>query len=502
MPLPGEVADDASSLASDVGQLKKDQFFYGGQAVIEGVMMRGKRHYAVAIRHPKTKEIVVDRGELKAAIYVNPMWKLPILRGLALIGEQLHLGMKTLMWSANMNAGGKDIVIGKREITGSIAFAAIFGLGLFFGLPLLLAGLAVHRSRSLIDRLEAIARRYHEIESEMARPEVASDHAQLTKLAREQRTLRETVEKYQAYKRARHELESAHEMLRHEKDPEMLEYLRAEERRAAAQVGELDEQLKVLLLPKDPNDDRDVVVEIQGAEGGEEAALFAADLFRMYSKWAERKGWRIEVVDVSHSEKGGYDKIVFEVHGHGAYSQLKYEGGVHRVQRVPKTEAQGRIHTSAATVSVMPEADPVEVELKPEDLEIKTSPSQGPGGQSVNPPYSAFRITHKPPGMMVSIQDEKSQLQNKEKALRVLRARLYEIKLAEQQAALGAQRRSMIGGGNRSEKIRTYNFKANRVTDHRISLDLHRLDQVMAGDLDELVEALINAVRAAGLNGT
>jgi len=190
------------------------------------------------------------------------------------------------------------------------------------------------------------------------------------------------------------------------------------------------------------------------------------------------------------------------VHGHGAYSQLKYEGGVHRVQRVPKTEAQGRIHTSAATVSVMPEADPVEVELKPEDLEIKTSTSQGPGGQSVNTTYSAIRLTHKPTGLVVSIQDEKSQLQNKEKAMRVLRARLYEMKLAEQQATLGAQRRSMIGGGNRSEKIRTYNFKANRVTDHRINLDLHKLDQVMAGDLDELVEALINADRAAGLNGS
>jgi peptide chain release factor 1 len=354
----------------------------------------------------------------------------------------------------------------------------------------------------VIDRLEAIARRYHEIESEMARPEVAADHAQITKLAREQRTLRETVEAFEAFKRARHELESAREMLKHEKDQEMVEYLRAEERRATAQVGELEEQLKVLLLPKDPNDDRDVVVEIQGAEGGEEAALFASDLFRMYSKWAERKSWKVEVVDVAHSEKGGYDKIVFEVHGHGAYSQLKYEGGVHRVQRVPKTEAQGRVHTSAATVSVMPEADPVEVELKPEDLEIKTSTSQGPGGQSVNTTYSAIRLTHKPTGLVVSIQDEKSQLQNKEKAMRVLRARLYEMKLAEQQAAIGAQRRGMIGSGNRSEKIRTYNFKANRVTDHRINLDLHKLDQVLAGDLDELVEALANADRAAQLTGT
>ncbi len=353
----------------------------------------------------------------------------------------------------------------------------------------------------MIDRLEAIARRYKEIESEMARPEVASDHAQLTKLAREQHSIRETVQTYEAYRRAQNEFDSAREMQRHERDPEMQEYLRAEEHRAAAQVAELEEKLKVLLLPKDPNDDRDVVVEIQGAEGGEEAALFAGDLFRMYIKWAERKGWKVEVVDSSPTEKGGFDKIEFEVHGHGAYSQLKYEGGVHRVQRVPKTEAQGRIHTSAATVAVMPEADPVEVELKPEDIEVKTSTSQGPGGQSVNTTYSAIRLTHRPTGLVVSIQDEKSQLQNKEKAMRVLRARLYEIKLAEQQAAIGAQRRGMVGSGNRSEKIRTYNFKENRVTDHRIKLTLHKLDQVMGGDLDELVAALNNADRAARLDG-
>jgi peptide chain release factor 1 len=353
----------------------------------------------------------------------------------------------------------------------------------------------------VIDRLEAIARRYHEIEAQMARPEVASDHAQLTKLAREQHSLRETVQTYEAYRKARHEVESARELLKQERDPEMQEYLRAEEHRASTQAAELEERLKVLLLPKDPNDDRDVVVEIQGAEGGEEAALFAADLFRMYGKWAEKKGWKIEVVDASPTEKGGFDKIEFEVHGQGAYSQLKFEGGVHRVQRVPKTEAQGRIHTSAATVAVMPEADPVEVEIKPEDLEIKTSTSTGPGGQSVNTTYSAIRMTHKPTGLVVSMQDEKSQLQNREKALRVLRARLYDLKLAEQQERIGAQRRGMIGSGNRSEKIRTYNFKENRVTDHRIKLTLHRLDQVMAGDLDELVSALINAERAALLDG-
>jgi peptide chain release factor 1 len=353
----------------------------------------------------------------------------------------------------------------------------------------------------MIDRLEGIARRYHEIEAEMSRPEVATDHARMTKLAREQHALRETVQTYEAYKRARHEFESARELQKNERDGEMQEYLRAEEHRASAQLAELDEKLKVLLLPKDPNDERDVVVEIQGAEGGEEAALFAGDLFRMYTKWAERKGWKVEVVEESPTDKGGFDKVVFEVHGNGAYSQLKFEGGVHRVQRVPKTEAQGRIYTSAATVAVMPEADPVEVELKPEDIEIKTSTSQGPGGQSVNTTYSAIRITHKPTGMQVSIQDEKSQLQNKEKALRVLRARLYEIKLAEQQEKIGAQRRGMVGTGSRSEKIRTYNFKENRVTDHRIKLTLHRLDAVMNGDLDELVTALVNAERAALLDG-
>ena len=327
----------------------------------------------------------------------------------------------------------------------------------------------------MIDRLESIAQRYRDIENEMARPDVATDHEKLTKLAREQRSLREIVEAYGGYRRARHEMESAREMLRHEKDAEMQEYLRSEERRAGGQLADLEERLKLLLLPKDPNDDRDVVVEIQGAEGGDEAALFAADLFRMYTRWAEKKGWKVDVVDASPTGIGGYDKITFEVHG--------------------------RIHTSAATVAVLPEADPVEVELRPEDLEIKASTSTGPGGQSVNTTYSAIRITHRPTGLVVSIQDEKSQLQNKEKAMRILRARLYEMKLAEQQEAIGAQRRGMVRSGNRSEKIRTYNFKDNRVTDHRINLTLHKLDRVMQGDLDDLVSALIAAERAAQLNG-
>src|SRR5438128_5721837 len=353
----------------------------------------------------------------------------------------------------------------------------------------------------MIGRLEGIARRYREIENEMARPDVATDHEKLTKLAREQRSMRDIVFAYDAYRRIRHELDSAREMLKHEKDSEMQEYLRSEERRAFERLAELEEELKVQLLPKDPNDDRDVVVEIQGAEGGEEAALFAADLFRMYTRWAEKKGWKVDADKASPPEMGGYDKIEFEVHGQGAYSQLKYEGGVHRVQRLPKTEAQRRVHTSAATVAVLPEADPVEVELKPEDLEIKASTSTGPGGQSVNTTYSAIRITHKPTGLAVSIQDEKSQLQNKEKAMRVLRARLYEMKLAEQQEAIGAQRRGMVRTGNRSEKIRTYNFKDNRVTDHRINLTLHKLDRVIAGDLDDLVSALVAAERTAQLNG-
>ena len=352
----------------------------------------------------------------------------------------------------------------------------------------------------MIDRLEAIRRRHGELQEEMASPRVVSDPQQLATLGRELRGMEDLVQAYADYRDARSQSEEARELLRQERDPEMQEYLRGEEQAAQRRLLDLEERLKVLLLPRDPNDDRDVVVEIQGAEGGQEAALFAADLFRMYSRWAESKGWKVEVIDSQSTGIGGFDKVEFEVHGDGAYSQLKFEGGVHRVQRVPETESQGRIHTSAATVAVLPEADEVEIELPEKDIKIETSTSTGPGGQSVNTTYSAIRITHLPTGMVVSIQDEKSQLKNKDKALRVLRTRLYERKRAEQHAEMDARRRSMVRSGNRSEKIRTYNFKENRVTDHRINVTLYKLDRILSGELDELITLLAAAEREAQLD--
>ena len=353
----------------------------------------------------------------------------------------------------------------------------------------------------MIDRLEAIARRYRELEEDLGKPENLADHETIQKLAREQKTLREIVDAYDEYRAAQKTVSDAEEMIRGEKDSEMEAYMRAEIDTANSRMSQLDDNLRLLLLPKDPNDERDVIVEIQGAEGGDEAELFARDLFNMYQRWAPTKGWKVEVIDAQESGIGGFSKIEFEIQGEGAYSQMKYEGGVHRVQRVPKTEAQGRIHTSAATVTVMPEADPVEIDLPDKDLKVETSTSTGPGGQSVNTTYSAIRITHLPTGMVVSIQDEKSQIKNREKAMRVLRARLYERKLAEQNAEQSTQRRDMIKHGNRSEKIRTYNFKENRVSDHRIDLTLHKLDRILQGELDELVNALIAADRAQQLSG-
>jgi len=352
----------------------------------------------------------------------------------------------------------------------------------------------------VIDRLESTARRYRQLQEEIARPQVLSDPQRLAALGRELRGLEDLVRTYDAYREARDHVEEARGLLRQEKDLEMQEFLHGEERSAERRLADLEEHLRMLMLPKDPNDDRDVVVQIQAAEGGQEAALFAADLFRMYSRWVESRGWKVEVIEAQPTGIGGFDKIEFEVHGEGAYSQLKFEAGVHRVQRVPETESQGRIHTSAATVAVLPEADEVEVQLPEKDLKIDTSTSTGPGGQSVNTTYSAIRITHLPTGMVVSIQDEKSQLKNKEKALRVLRTRLYEQKLAEQHAAMDAHRRSMVRSGSRSEKIRTYNFKENRVTDHRINVTLYKLDRILSGELDELLTLLAAAEREAQIN--
>ena len=353
----------------------------------------------------------------------------------------------------------------------------------------------------MVQRLEDVSRRYREIDQAMAQPENMADHERLTALAREQADLRDLHQTYEAYRAAESAMEEAREMARHERDPEMADYLRKEEHAAERRLEELGERLKELLLPKDPNDDRDVVVQIQGTEGGQEASLFAADLFRMYSRFVEGRGWKTEVVDVQDNGIGGFDRIEFEVHGRGAYSQLKYESGTHRVQRVPATESQGRIHTSAATVLVMPEAEEVEVDLRPEDVKIETSTSQGPGGQSVNTTYSKVILTHIPTGLVVACQDEKSQLKNKEKAFRVLRSRLYERKLREEQEKLQTTRRSLIGSGGRSEKIRTYNFKENRVTDHRIHLTIHKLERVLEGDLQEVVDALVAADRSGNLNG-
>src|SRR2546430_375462 len=335
----------------------------------------------------------------------------------------------------------------------------------------------------------------------MARPEVVTDSQQLAKLGRELCSLDQLVRVYEGYQGAERDLREARDLIRREGGPEMQEYLRNEEHQAMQRLADLEEQLKVLLLPKDPNDERDVVVEIQGAEGGQEAALFAADLFRMYSKWAESKGWKVDVIGAQETGIGGFDRIEFEVHGEGAYSQLKFEGGVHRVQRVPDTESQGRVHTSAATVTMLPKPHKVEIDLPEKDLKIETSTSTGPGGQSVNTTYSAIRITHLPTGMVVSIQDEKSQLKNKEKALRVLRTRLYNWKLVQQHAAQDAQRRTMVRSGNRSEKIRTYNFKENRVTDHRLNVTLYKLDRVLSGELDELITQLAAPQREGQLHG-
>jgi peptide chain release factor 1 len=329
---------------------------------------------------------------------------------------------------------------------------------------------------------------------------VISDGDQYRKVAKAHSDLSEVVAKYRDYKSADSQLDQARAMMA-EPDPELRDLAQLEIERLEPEIAQIEQDLKILLLPKDPNDEKDIVLEIRAGTGGDEASLFAAEVFRMYTRYAETQNWRVEVTSSSESAVGGLKEVLALISGQKVFSRLKYESGVHRVQRVPATEQQGRVHTSAITVAVLPEADEVEIKIEEKDLRIDTFCSSGPGGQSVNTTYSAVRITHLPTNLVVSCQDEKSQIKNRAKALRVLRSRLYEMELEKQQAAIGAERRSMVGTGDRSEKIRTYNFPQNRVTDHRIGLTLHQLDLVMDGRLDPIIDALISHYQAEKLRG-
>lgn len=354
----------------------------------------------------------------------------------------------------------------------------------------------------MLERLEAIEKRYRELELLLSDPGALSQRDLWQQRSRELSELAVCVETYRKYRSRQDELREAQDLLVSGADEDMTAYLRDEIRSLTKEIEDIEARLKELLLPRDPNDDKNVFLEVRAGTGGEEAALFAADLLRMYTRYAEQKGWPVELVDVHSTAIGGYKEVIVGIEGRGAYSYLKYESGVHRVQRVPATESGGRIHTSAATVAVLPEAEEVEVEINPQELRIDTFCSTGPGGQSVNTTQSAVRITHLPTGLVVSCQDEKSQHKNKEKALRVMRSRLLNKMRAEQEAQLAATRKTMVGSGDRSERIRTYNFPQNRVTDHRIGLTLHKLDLILQGDLDEIVRQLAAAERAEQLQST
>ena len=338
-----------------------------------------------------------------------------------------------------------------------------------------------------LGKLDGLEARFEDLTRQMGDPEIISDNEKYRKAAKQQSELGEIVAKYREWKKIHSDLEGARQML---DDPEMQEMADEDISRLEPQIQRAEEELKVLMLPKDPNDEKNVVLEIRKGTGGDEASLFAGELFRVYLRYAETRRWKVDVVSISESEVGGMSEVIATISGDKVYSQLKYESGVHRVQRVPATEQQGRIHTSTVTVAVMPEADEIDIKVDAKDLRVDTFCSSGPGGQSVNTTYSAVRITHLPTGLVVSCQDEKSQIKNRAKAERVLRSRLYEIELERQRHEMSADRKSMVGSGDRSEKIRTYNFKENRVTDHRIGLTLYQLDQVMQGSLHPVIDAV------------
>ena len=351
----------------------------------------------------------------------------------------------------------------------------------------------------MFDKLEDLLRRFEEIQNELSEPSVVSDQNRFRKLMKEQNDLTPIVEAFQEYKREKQNIEDSLLILEEESDEEMRELAKEELAESKANVEALENKLKILLLPKDPNDEKNVIVEIRGGAGGDEAALFAAELYRMYCKYAEVQRWKIDLISVSENGIGGFKEVVFMVNGAGAYSKLKYESGTHRVQRIPVTESGGRIHTSTVTVAIMPEAEEVDVEINPNDCRIDVFRSSGNGGQCVNTTDSAVRLTHIPTGIVISCQDEKSQLKNRDKAFKVLRAKLYELELEKAHDEEAAARRSQVGTGDRSEKIRTYNFPQGRVTDHRIKLTAYNLDDVMNGDIQEFVDNLIAADQAAKL---
>ena len=355
----------------------------------------------------------------------------------------------------------------------------------------------------MFDKLEVFEKRYNEINQKLYDPNVISDQNAYKNLMKEHKNLTPIVEKYREYKKAKNSEEEARQLLNEgglEKD--FKEMVESELSQTREDIARISDELKVLLLPKDPNDDRNVIIEIRGGAGGEEAALFCGVLYRMYSMYAEMRNWKTELINANETELGGYKEISFMIKGEGAYSRLKYESGVHRVQRVPETEAQGRIHTSTVTVAVLPEADDVDIEINPTDLQIDTYRSGGAGGQHVNKSESAIRITHLPTGVVVECQDERSQHKNKDKAMKVLKSRLLEAKIEEQNSQVAQERKSQVGTGDRSERIRTYNYPQGRLTDHRIGLTLYRLDDCLNGNIEEVIDALITADRAAKLENS